>query len=530
MTSRERDDIPARLASVGILIATAAAFVLRWSVHQGFGNPDAWRYAKFLKHYLTGTPFTELDHAAPRLSFLLPTGMVAEVLGGALEDLAVANLLLSLVNIPLLYILTHQMTRSHLTALLAASLSALAVRDAVALTFLPDALLLTYVLMFFIAFIAADRQPYWGVRQALGLALAGACIGWAYSTKEPGILLAPFIGVAVLRRDWRHPTKVVRYGVCLVVGLVVTVAIEWSVLAWYTGSFWYKPDSLAVHNAMMDPGSLGGALDALWLQLEFVLHPNHGMGLFGILGGIAAIAFAYRRVRSPEKKLFEGYAGLVAAWGVFAAAYLAIGTSSLTRYLPPTLHIRYANVFIFPIYIALAVAIASLWNRPRFFWGVLTLVLVVHVPTSYKAWKLTTPVAPYAALCVAKELDPHDKVGTYSKSLAFRHQAENPDAPKDVIMPVPSAESSPPRYFLVTSTDRWRRPQIFDHEGPLRFGSSVYRRVHVLDDGRDVAAVFQASCANRFRDRALSWLGSSDARKHQDSFWVYRRQDAEASR
>ncbi len=509
-------DFSLRLSWALLIAALGVGLLLKLGFDEGFGSPDAWRYLKFSRYYLHLEPFIERDHAASRLAFLIPTGLMGMLLGDTPQDYALAQILLSQLNIVLVYLLTVQMSGRRNAGVMAAAIMAVTAREAYNLIFLPDTILLTYILTFFLFWLHAEKG---GRRAALLYFLAGISIGLAYSAKEPGLLLAPFVGVWTIAHHWREPRAILRKGLLLAGGLVVYTSVDWFVLWLYTGDPWFKIFSIQLHNksiSRLDLLSWPNAWKHIRLQFKFLTGQNYGTGILAALGVPCTLflASAAGGLNTGARRAFRAWA----LWGLFIGTYLTLGTSSLSQYILPPIFSRYSNIFVVVGFSAIAMALLRVPVR----WRAWTTALVLCIQLGLSAQSLAKRHvnAPRQTLCLIDEAEILVGLQSQTRARSRLHEAKR----NDVALWQPGAPMPPP-YLLITWLDRgdykdkFSSDKLYNNQGKFIATGKV--------EGVSTETLYEKSCAMSLRDKLNRTFYNRGYQRNLHSYRWYRWQPNE---
>ncbi|HEY3451263.1 MAG TPA: phospholipid carrier-dependent glycosyltransferase [Myxococcales bacterium] len=328
-------------------LAIAAGVFLRIFFLTGPVGSDDTRYLAFAERFVTFTPFTQLDHAAGRLLFLVLIGLPAK-LGGHAIYAAFANVAYSLAASLLVAVFCWRTLGSRPAIVAAAAMAFNALDVVYSGTILPDTTIALFLVAAVIAFWWAQQEGDSRPRLRK-VALSGALTCLAYMCKDPGILFLP-VGAALLfvapkERTWRErllmPTV-------FVAAFAVVFALDATVYRLFTGHFTYKMlATAACHNEGREALTLGALLSQGWGNLWVALSKwALGGVLLPLAIGVPALIAA--------GALKRGWLAFSAA-GLFFVAFIFFGTSSLSKLLLLPFQPRYLQPVIPLVAICLAV-------------------------------------------------------------------------------------------------------------------------------------------------------------------------------
>lgn len=516
-----RDDYSRRTAWLILAGLIATSLVSKLFYNMGIIVSDDARYLTFFHHYARLEPFTELDHAASRLFFLMPTGLLGDLLGDAIEGPGRATALFYQVQLILVYMVASRITGLRRAGIVTACLLLLSPRELQGIGFLPDTLLTAYVTLSLYSFARATLSHEDGAARRLALVGAGIFAALAYSAKEPGILLLPFMGVTVALH-WRHrPLEVARQGAFLALGFATVVLVEWSILYHYTGDFLYKPHSLANHNG---PYLAEFSWDNLLAQAEtqasyLWLRSSAGVGITMWLGIVAAVLL-WRPSTRLAPAFFVSARGrqvlrIFLAWGVFAGLFLTFGSSSLRPYLFPPLQPRYLSVFLFPFTIA-AGCLLALLPLTRVRRGILLAgVFTLHIVLGSSGAFVQAGNPHRTVQCLLEHFDdPSIRPMAQSRTATYLELSASPLAHQPDNAPLPT-------FLLTQQIDYSDFRDSFAQDGArLRYAGHNYRRVYAIH-GAPLAGILGQTCATGVPETVIRLFSSRRWRLLIDRFRAY---------
>jgi 4-amino-4-deoxy-L-arabinose transferase-like glycosyltransferase len=361
---QERDPALAWLCGLFLL-----ALLLRLACFTGIYASDDVAYSYYAQRIAEGSYVPVSHHFAIRYGFILPVGLIYAVVGISEWATIALPLVASSLSAVLLALIGTRLfsLQVGLAAGLLYATFPIELRHATILV--PDGVAQCYILLAVLAHVRTeDRAP-----MALG-ALAGACIGIAYLTKEPAVFVAPALFLdAVLRRRWQHA-----FGIAVGVGAVI--AVEHSYYWVATGDLLFRFRSVDSHNYVMSiPPSEWNVPLTYRLFKEYpalMLIPNVHYGVHS-LAALVLSAAALWRFRSDRRVYF------LVIWASLPWLYLNFGSSSLMQYLPIPTRPRYIIFAYPPLFLLAAWLLADLASKTawatRAAVSLLAAVLVVGV-------------------------------------------------------------------------------------------------------------------------------------------------------
>jgi hypothetical protein len=332
------------MSAMAGLIATS--LVLKLAFVAGTLGSDDLRYFEFARDIARLQSFSQVDHAAGRLTFLALVGVPGAWLGQPVVS-AVVNVFIAFATECI--VAYHLWTRVGRDAALLGTLF-LTFNGVVltyAGTFLPDTLL---AFLFLCSALLAFRVIEDDARPGIPAFILGLAIGLAYSTKDTGILLLPpvLFCISVVRPD--HLVQRLRLVLLVTVGFVFVWIVECGALWFLTGNLLYRYDALALaHNATIPAAESVTQFvrQAYWNALtvftdwDFLLLPT--------LVAVTTCGMLIWRGRS---------ATTLALLVAFCGSYLIAGTSSLTRLVNLPFMERYVQPLLPLLALAIGMALA----------------------------------------------------------------------------------------------------------------------------------------------------------------------------
>jgi hypothetical protein len=306
----------------------------RLALLDGPSGGDDVRYLGFAAQLFALERVEVLDHAAGRLLLLATIGAPLRLFGHAyFVSLTMAALATTTDVLATRFVLRSAGPRAAILA--AAMLAACPLGAFYGTRILPDTPLATWTLLATLAFVEG--------RSRLVVALL---VGAAYLTKDPGVLLLPPLGLAVLLGPGA-PRRKAHALAMLALGFAAALGVE-ALAAWaFTGDPAFRMHATAAaHNAQIGAMDLGTFVAACGDNLSELVEGARFTLLPVFLGVPAFVLLALRG--GPHAAI-----GLV---GGFFVAFLLFGTSSLTKLVALPFHVRYFQ----PVAPLAAIAIALL--------------------------------------------------------------------------------------------------------------------------------------------------------------------------
>jgi hypothetical protein len=341
---------PSLHETVAIAVVLTAGLFLRLIFFTGPLGSDDTRYLEFAEHFVRLQPFSELDHAAGRLVFLVLVG-IPYVLGGHATHAALANVGFGFVTDLLVTVVAFRAfgTRGALVVALLTAFNGIHLVYTSAV--LPDTLLTLFMVLSVLAVLRARDAATEG-RRLLVLAGAGALAGLAYGCKETGVLLLPPIAAWLFLwpQDAGVRARILPPAVFLGAFAAVWV-VDGLVYLVFTGDFLYKITATAAKHNLGRPesGGLGDHLRTTFGYLSMGARTWHftWVPLFLGLPAMVGVALLDRRHR------------LFALVGLFVLLFLIFGTSSLSRLVALPFQARYLQ----PVIPFAVISVAALLHR-----------------------------------------------------------------------------------------------------------------------------------------------------------------------
>ena len=440
---------------VALTLTLCAGVGLRLFFMTGPVGSDDTRYLDFADRFVSLRPFTDLDHAAGRLLFLILIGVPYKV-GGNAYYATLANIGYSALTDLLVASFVYRTMGIRAALVAAAAMAFNALNVLYPGTILPDTTAGLFLTAATIALWSAQRtkEPR-GHRSRVLLSGVLTCL--AYMCKDPGILFVP-VGAALLFLAPREPAWRERLlGPALFVGVFAAVfALDATVYRIFTGHFDYKAlATAACHNSSIQPVGLGQLLrgGAGRLLSSFRITAMGG-ALLPLVIGVPALAAA--------GLLRRGWLVFSAA-GLFVIFYSFFGTTGFSKLYP----IPYQPRYLQPVVPLVAICLAALSAR------------FVGAATSRPAW--VAPLFLGAVLFAHDFRVMRDAAGTLyfapaMKNLRTAVELLHADGLPVFVSPLLQQHS---RHFL--RPEDHRLLQIIPADGPLPAG------YYVLSEHDDLA-------------------------------------------
>jgi 4-amino-4-deoxy-L-arabinose transferase-like glycosyltransferase len=329
------------------------ALALRLIFATGLIASDDLGYARYARQIAEGTYELEAHHFAIRFGLLLPVAAVYRVFGVAEWTSVIVPVLASSISVGLLVVITSRLFGRR-AALVAGALYAsfpLAVFYATVLV--PEPVAEMYVLAGVLSYLHAGQR-----HQAALAALAGACVGLGYLTKEPALFVIVALGVdALWQKRWR-----VAMGLAL--GCAAVIAVEHSYYLAASGDLLFRPHAMRIHEQHPDVLDTNRELAYRLLKVypRMMLVPSLAFGLHSLLAvGATALAVALIGI---------GRLRLVLLWAAFPLLYLNFGSSNLSEFIALPAAPRYIEFTYPPLFIAFGALAARLrFTSQRWGWA-----------------------------------------------------------------------------------------------------------------------------------------------------------------
>jgi hypothetical protein len=359
---------PARsnVRAVGLL--ALLAWLLNLYFYTGYYASDDMAYLEGVQHLANLQPIDATDIAQMRLLVTAPAAFVYRLFGST-----TLTILSYTLYHPLLVVIAYRLGRlafNPKAALLGAAIVALCpVYYVYGGAILPDnclSLWLAVLLLGTLWTLDQARSGQLSRKRELGYWLAlGGVTGLAYSAKEPGIVVAVPVSIAILclrlqaGARWGALQAAVAYGL----GVIGFMILETVLLHALSGSWVVRllsgvgseESMLALRERVQRQG--------LWPldRLRFWYSRSNeylGWALWVILlANVAAWPLLRPRGVQPDERR---HVPLLLAFWLWLFLYLSLGTTNFSAYLPPPLqHPRYFSVCVLP---AALIAAAAIWR------------------------------------------------------------------------------------------------------------------------------------------------------------------------
>lgn len=272
-------------------------------------------------------------HFAIRYGLILPVGLIYALFGVNEWSTIAFPLFASSLSAVLLALIGARLFSLRVGLIAGLLYATFPVELRYATVLVPEPVAEFYVLLAMLIHVRTEnRAPV-----ALG-ALAGACLGIAYLTKEPALFIAPALFIdAALRRRWQQA-----FGFLAGIGAIIVCEHAYYLVT--SGDLLFRLHALAVHNKLSDPNAskvifdLGYRLFKLYPRMMLV--PDTNFGLHSLATLILA-AVAFWRFRKDRRTYF------LLAWASLPWIFLNFGSTSFERYIVIPSAPRYI-VFVYP--------------------------------------------------------------------------------------------------------------------------------------------------------------------------------------
>jgi hypothetical protein len=326
------------------------ALLLRLACFTGIIGSDDLGYSGYAQLIAEGRYVPEYHHFATRYGLILPVGLIYALVGINEWSTIALPLLASSLSVVLLALIGTRLFGLRVGLIAGLLYATFPIELRYATVLVPEPLAEFYVLLAVLVHVRTEnRAPV-----ALG-ALAGACLGIAYLTKEPALFVVPALFIdAALRRRWRQALGIA-------VGLGAIIACEHTYYLVTSGDVLFRFHALTLHNKISTPDpSRGVALDLAYRLFKsyprMMLVPNEHFGLHSLVTLIlSAVAFWW--FRKDRRTYF------LLIWASLPWLYLDFGSSSFTRYILIPDAPRYIAFAYPPLFLLAARLIADLVSK-----------------------------------------------------------------------------------------------------------------------------------------------------------------------
>jgi 4-amino-4-deoxy-L-arabinose transferase-like glycosyltransferase len=323
------------------------ALLLRLACFTGIIGSDDLGYSGYAQLVAEGRYVPEGIHLAIRYGLILPVGLIYALAGVSEWSTIAVPLFASSLSAVLLALIGARLFGPRVGLIAGLLYATFPVELRYATVLVPEAVAGCYVLLGVLVHVRTNsRAP-----MALG-ALAGACVGVAYLTKEPALFIVPALLIdAALRRRWRQA-----FGI--VAGLGAIIACEHAYYLMTTGDLLFRLHALALHNKLNTPDPSNGVVVDLAYRLfrsypHMMLAPNRHFGLHSLVTLILS-AMAFWCFRKDRRTYF------LLIWASLPWIYLDFGSSSMARYILIPVAPRYI-AFAYPPLFLLAAWLLADW-------------------------------------------------------------------------------------------------------------------------------------------------------------------------
>ncbi|MBI3529611.1 MAG: glycosyltransferase family 39 protein [Betaproteobacteria bacterium] len=325
------------------------ALLLRLACFTGIIASDDLGYSGYAQLLAEGRYVPEYHHFAIRYGLILPVGLIYALFGISEWSTIALPLFASSLSVVLLALIGARLFSLRVGLIAGLLYATFPGELRYATVLVPEAVAGCYVLLAVLVHVRTEnRAPV-----ALG-ALAGACLGIAYLTKEPALFIAPALFIdAVLRRRWQQA-----FGI--VVGIGAIIACEHAYYLVTTGDLLFRLHALASHNKMNDTNAGRVAFDLAYRLFKsyprMMLVPDKNFGLHSlatlVLSGVAFWCF-----RKDRRTYF------LLIWASLPWIYLNFGSSSFAHYIVIPIAPRYIDFAYPPLFLLAAWLLADLVSK-----------------------------------------------------------------------------------------------------------------------------------------------------------------------
>ncbi len=503
----------ARVQARGLALAVLGAWALNLYFYSGYYMSDDGSYLSGIQLIADLQAIDPSNVAFTRLLAITPAALVYAASGSVLLTIASYTLYHPLLVGAVYWVGCLAFERK--AALLAAVLVAL---SPLYYTFggaiLPDNSLCLWLALLLgaLLWVLRDQQQAHGSeRRELGLWWGvGLLNGLAYSAKEPGLVFAAPVGLAIVlvRLQQGARWRALRAGLAYGVGLLSFLLLECVVLRIATGSWVFRltagmgntGNMTALLGRVQQQGVSPGARLAFW----FRANREYFAPVVPVVlaGSLLAPWLAWRRLLQARGSVI---AILIAFW-VWPFLYLTFGSTSLRHYVPPPLqHARYFSVCLAPSLllsaavglrlfellrervpearVALRRTIGALPFALALLWGLA--LFVDFEPDAGGVYRALTTKAALAAFQDARRLQPQLPV-VLSSQLGARLDpllhSPGCSACEHITSQVDALEQAPPRPFVALMMTKNRRDSL----GPLLTRLQKKRQIELQPLGQGV--------------------------------------------
>jgi hypothetical protein len=339
------------LGDATIIFILIVALILRLAFLTGPVGSDDTNYFHYAQRLLHGEGFDTLHHHGGRLFFLTLIGVPAAFFGSVNAG-AILGVLLMTIRDLVVVVYLRRWVGSVATVAGAGILAFNALSSTCAGLMEPDGLL--SLLMFVSAALAFESTSAIGKKHFFLLIGSGFFAWAAYSSKETGILILPCVMIFLSMTDARWKIPAIRLGIfdasVFFATFIAFTMFDMFIYHLLSGDALYRVHAVALtHNTIGDVSEATSIIDFLrhgyWNLYNSLSWQKSSMTVLLLTAAIL-----------PLSLLKRAFSPFFALTGIFLAAFLIFGSSSLTRLIPLPVQDRYFEIII-PF---LAVVIAGL--------------------------------------------------------------------------------------------------------------------------------------------------------------------------
>ena len=326
------------------------ALLLRLACFTGIIGSDDLVYSSYAQLIAEGRYVPEHHHFAIRYGLIVPVGLIYALVGLSEWSTIALPLFASSLSVVLLALIGGRLFDPKVGLIAGLLYATFPLELRYASVLVPEMLAGCYVLLGVLVHVRTEnRAP-----MALG-ALAGACLGVAYLTKEPALFVVPALFIdAALRRRWQQA-----FGI--VVGIGAIIACEHAYYMATTGDLLFRIHALASHNKINAPNAPRGAVfDTVYRLFKsyprMMLEPNQHFGLHSLATLIlSAVAFGWF---GKDRRTY-----FLLLWASLPWLYVNFGSTSFVRYIVIPVAPRYIAFAYPPLFLLTAWLLADLVSK-----------------------------------------------------------------------------------------------------------------------------------------------------------------------
>jgi 4-amino-4-deoxy-L-arabinose transferase-like glycosyltransferase len=319
-----------------LLLILLFALIIRILFFTGIGPSDSLTYAQSAYNLASGEMNLIENHMMLRLGMLLPTSLLYSYFGVNEISSNILPLLFSLGSIVLIYLLGRLLFNEKI-GLLSAFLLSFFPADVVyatrLMTDIPAAFFITLSVYLFFKSEKTGKR----LNSSLYYFFSGISIGVAYLMKELALLIVLFFIIYFL-----YNKKIKREHLLLILGLIFVISFEFLFFLKLTGNPFlrYHTIDTSTSNIIIQTNMYGrGSFPFSLLHIPYILFTDQLQGLFYSFIFIAIFYCIANKKRETYALLF---------WFIPLLLYLAMGSVSLTKYVPIPANPRYLAIIITP--------------------------------------------------------------------------------------------------------------------------------------------------------------------------------------